>query len=151
MGSGSDGSTHMALRGSKPIFTAGWQQGFAVATESAMPCTFQIFTEADPTYDAATDTWTSTKVVHYSGAARIQPIRTARDRRDAGNDTFILSYRVQIPLSTVDFRPGMEGRCTDSPLNPTLKNYVYTMREVGDSGNPLETTLEFDVNQETIA
>lgn len=149
MGTGSDGEP-VALRGARPIFTAEWQEGLTAGPNSAQPCTFQVFSVAGQTYNPVTDTWTETKTVHYDGPARVQPIRGSRTQRYPGDETPVLSYRVQIPLSTKDFRPGMQGRCTASPLNPTLTKYAFVLREVGNSGNPIETTLEFEVNQETV-
>lgn len=140
----------------RPLFNTAWQAGLARSAETAQIATILIYDPATSTstYNPVTNKFESIPVTIYSGPARVQPIRSAAETSDGGgNDTTVQTIRVQLPIDAtvgIDFRPRHRGKVTSSPLFTGLTKYVYTLREVADSSNPFERTLEFDVNQEAV-
>lgn len=143
----------MALGPARPLFDQRWVDRLSPSVEGSMVATVQFYDPETGTsvYDPETGTYTSTPTVLYAGKARVQPIRSALDKSNGGNDTTLQTVLVSIPISagkTLDLRPWHRGRVTLSPLNPTLVNFVYVVKEVLDSSNPLERTFHFTVDQE---
>lgn len=140
----------------RPLFNMQWQAGLAKAVQPAQIATVQIYDPATSTsvFNPATNKFTNVPVVVYYGPARVQPVRGAGfSTNGVGDDTTIQGVRMQLPINAtlgIDFRTKHRGKVIDSPLFPTLTKYVFTLREIMDSSNPFERTLEFDVNQEAL-
>lgn len=136
------------------LFNPAWVARLKGAPESAMAATVYIYDPNSSTevYDADTDTWTETPTSVYSGRGRVQPLRSANDREQPGNETTVQTVLVSIPITTntLDFRPGLQMEVLTAPLNPSLLTYKFVLQEILDSSNPLERTLMFQVNQETV-
>lgn len=116
-----------------------------------MTAEVRIFTPGVKEYDPDTDTWTSTDTTHYTGKARVQPVRSARETNNTGDGTFVQRVRFQIPISAdVDLRPDQQVRVTAAPLNPDLLDQQFVIVEVTDSSNPFERTFECTSNIETV-
>lgn len=138
----------------RTLFSPAWQEALRGAPESAMDATVLIY---DPNvqndvYDADTDTWTRVPSNIYSGKARVQPLRSANDIAQPGNETTVQTVLISIPISTnsLAFRPGLRAEVLSAPLNPSLLAYQFVLSDITDSSNPIERTLLFTVNQETV-
>lgn len=141
----------MALGPTRPLFDQRWVDRLSPSVETSMVASVQFYdpNSGTATYDPVTGTYTTTPTVVYSGKARVQPVRSASDAAD----TTVQSVLVSIPIAvgkTLDLRPYHRGKVTSSPLNPTLLNFVYVVKEVMDSSNPLERTFYFTVDQEAV-
>jgi hypothetical protein len=138
----------------RTLFSAAWQEALRGAPESAMDATVLIYdpnTSSD-VYDADTDTWTRVPTNVYSGKARVQPLRNVTNIPQPGNETTVQPVLISIPITTneIDFRPGLRAEVLSSPLNPGLTAYQFVLSDIIDSSNPIERTLMFTVNQETV-
>lgn len=139
----------------KMLFSPAWVNSVKGAPESAMVATVYIF---DPrssleVYDAETDVWTEVPTSVYSGRGRVQPLRSANDKEQPGNETTVQAVLVSLPIAetaTLNFRPGLQMNVLTAPLNPSLTTYQFVLQEITDSSNPIERTLIFQVNQETV-
>jgi hypothetical protein len=110
------------------------------------------------TYDAATNTWTSTTEAVYSGRARIQQVNAVSETSDNYNPTFVKTVRVQIAYNTneasgavgamPDIRPGQKMRVTASPYNESLTKFIYVVTDVLNSSNSWERTILCRVDTE---
>ena len=137
----------MSLR--RGLFSTKWQAGLARTAETAMAANIDVYTPStDKTYNVDTDTWTRTAdTVHYTGKARVQPLRSSRE----STGTTVQRVRFQIPVAYIGFlRVDQQVRVNVSPLNPALAQYQYVVVEVVDSSNPFEATFECSVNDETL-
>lgn len=135
------------------LFNPAWVEALRGAPESAMSATVLIY---DPKtsqriYDPETDTWTDVQQTIWSGPARVQPLRSANNKDQPGNETTVQTVLVSIPVDAViePFRPGLQLDVLTAPLNPSLTTYQFVLQEIIDSSNPLERTLMFTVDQET--
>lgn len=139
----------------RDYFTARWQKGLEASRSMFMPCSVRIYTLGEAVYDPATNTYTYPDSVDvYAGKARVQPIRSATQRILPQDNTFVQTVLVSVPITpvqSVDFRGGMQARVTECLLFPGLTTYQYVIQEVMDSGNPVERTLLFTVDQEAVA
>jgi len=136
-----------------PLFTSQWVAELKSTPESAQIATVSIVTPGAATYDPATDQWVGSGTLMYAGPARVQPMQAAANREVRGNETTVQRVLFSLPIDLargIDFRTGWLGRVTASPLNPSLLHYQYVLTEIVDSSNPIETTLLFSVNQETV-
>ena len=116
-----------------------------------MVATVEIYTEGQRDYDPDTDTWVVPTTVHYTGKARVQPVRSSREVVKTGDATTVQRVRFQIPVgSTPALRPDVLVKVTSSPLNPSLLTYQFVVVEMVDSSNPFEQTFEATVNNETV-
>lgn len=142
----------------KPLFTQAWVDGLRAVPEAGMTARFKISSTTYGAWDPATDDKeVLVHKVYYEGPARVQPLRTATRRTTEGNDTSVQPVLVSIPISTpefpdimdTDFRVGLDGEVTSSPLNPALMLVKFRLSEFLDSSNPFERTIMFNVNQES--
>lgn len=146
----------MAMRTRKTIFTQGWVDGLRHVPESGMICTVVITDPdiEDLVLDMETGQYTGGEPTVILGPikARIQPLRSAVPRDRAGDDARVQTVLVSMPVETlsVPLTSAYRLKVTVSPLNPDLLRYEYRIRELLDSGNPLERTILCDVNQETV-
>lgn len=137
--------------GPRPLFSAKWVAGLAPVAEAAMAARIKVYTPGPRTYDPDTDTWEVSETVHYTGKARVQPVRSSRDEANTGDATTVQRVRFQIPVGSLpELRPDMQVRVTESPLNPSLLSYLFIAVEVADSSNPFEQTFEAMMNNETV-
>lgn len=92
-------------------------------------------------------TTTISKYVVQNVPARIQPIRASVHKASAVNPTEVQNFLVSMPVtSRVPVLLGTRMRVVSSPLNPTLEDLTFSLREISDSSNPLEWTLVFTVD-----
>lgn len=144
----------MALSATRrPLFSQRWVDGLAPIAESAMSAIIRVFIPGQGrVYDVDTDTWTNTPdTVLYTGPARVQPIRSAREARATGDSTTVQSIRFQVPVSSgLTVRPDTQVRVTACTLSPALLTYQYVIRDTAESSNPFEITFEATVNNETV-
>lgn len=129
-----------------------WVTHNRAAVESAMLATIEIF---DPnvgtsTYNAATNSWTSSRTVLWTGKARIQPVRNAALRANMGNPTSIQEVEVHIPLDedTPDVRPNYQIFVVSSPFDTSLEKYIITVRGSVNSTNPWHKIVRGEIDQE---
>lgn len=148
-------------RNERTLFSPAWQEALRGAPESAMDATVLIFdtnTTGD-VYNPDTDTWTRVVTTVYgpgvgdvTGKARVQPLRGTNTIEQSGNETGVQTVLVSLPIATkaIDFRPDMRLNVLTSRLNPSLVHYQFVLTDIVDSSNPIERTLMFSVDQETV-
>ena len=137
----------------RPIFTQEWVDALTPGREAAMPCKVYLYTLGDPQYNEETNTYEHTKTELYNGIARVQPLRTAQQRILPNDNTFVQQVLISVPISvtkSVDFRLGTQARVTEAPLLTSLTKMQYVLQEFMDSGNPIERTFLFTVDQEAV-
>lgn len=110
------------------------------------------------TYDATTNTWSGSKIVTYTGPARVQPISNAGDAGDTYNPTLFQNVKVELPYGKntlagsngvlPDFRPNDRLIVTSSPYNSVLTKFVFSVVGVMNSSNAWERTLLCRVDTE---
>lgn len=135
------------------LFTKRWQDEVSPVPESGMAGTVRVYDPnlGDAEWDFDAGEWTGTAPDIYTGPARIQPLRSTNDKAQPGDSTTVQQVLVSIPVSRaagVEFETFHQAVITASPLNADLGRYVFALRELMDSTNPLERTLIFTVNQE---
>lgn len=146
----------MALGRNTEVFSQKWQTRLAPATLNTMPCQVEFYDPelSEAVFDYSTGTWSEGEVKRlWSGMARIQPIRGTSSVNNNANDTTVQSVLVSIPIfdgRDLDLRTRDRGRVLSAPLMPVLKNYVYVAQEIIDSGNAIERTFVFRVDQERV-
>lgn len=138
-----------------PLFSQAWVDGLKQVPESAMVGTVQFY---DPetgaaVYDPVTNSYVTVPSVvgPASIPARVQPVRSAAQRNNLANDTTVQTVLVSIPIDiglNLDLRPKHRAKVLTSPLMPVLSSFVYVVREIMDSTNPIERTFYFSVDQE---
>lgn len=138
-----------------PLFSPAWVAALAPSAQAAQVATVRIYDPnvSQTVYDPIANTWVTATTEVYFGAARVQPLRGANQAPSTGNDTRVQSVLFALPIaatSALDFRTGLQAQVIDSPLNPSLLGYQYVLVEIMDSSNPVERTLIFTVNQETV-
>lgn len=110
-------------------------------------------TVSEAIYDPVTNAYITVPEILLTCKARVQPIRSAAQKAVPGNSTSVQTVLVSVPIGlakNLDLRPKHRAKVLDSPLMPVLANFLYVVREVIDSSNPIERTFQFDVNQETV-
>ena len=133
------------------IFTQEWVDANKGVPESAMNCKIMLsrrISSGKPTWNPETGEFENTTLVEIfeNVKARIQPLRSAVPKEVPGNDTIAQTMLVSYPITqteTVNVDDLL--KVTDSPLNPDLLRYRMRVREVLDSGNPLERTVQCEV------
>lgn len=132
--------------GPRPLFSAKWVAGLAPVAEAAMVATIEAFTviPGSEVYDPDEDEWVEDRTVHYTGKARIQPLRSSRDQAA----THTQRVRFQVPVNRYAPEPDHQVKVTVSPLNPALLTAQFVVVENTDSSNPFETTFECTSNIE---
>jgi len=140
----------MALRGHlTDIFTQEWVDALKGTPESAMAAKVRIYTQGELVYVPGENEYIVEEITHYSGKARVQPIRMEVQTFQTGNPTSIQNIRVQLPIgANFDIRLGMVVQVTSAPLNPVLEEYIYNISKVADSSNPIERTFQCTIDQE---
>lgn len=140
----------MALRGHNVnIFTEGWVNALADTPEAAMAAEIRIFSRGKPVYDPVKHEYVAEETTHYTGKARVQPIRMEVQTYQLGNPTSIQNIRVQIPIKyNFDIKLGMIVEVTEAPLNEVLKGYTYNVSKIADSSNPIERSFQCTIDQE---
>lgn len=140
--------------GSHGVFTQQWQTTLSRIPERFMSAKIRVTKpgEGERTYDPLTDTWTEPgAVVLYEGKARLQPLRSARDAKNPGDDTSIQAVRLQVPLNAIpDLAMNYEVEVLECPTNPSLVKFEYIVNEIVDGSNPIEQTFEATVNNESV-
>lgn len=130
------------------VFTPKWQAAVSVAPERGMVATVTIY---DPDSTSATfvpgvGMVTVPATPWYTGKARIQPLRSARQTEGTRIQAVLVSVPITGPF-TGDVGIGFTMDVTDGGLlNEDNKTMVFTCTETMDSSNPVERTLYFDVN-----
>lgn len=140
-------------RASRPIFTQEWVDALTPGRQSAMPCKVSIYVLGERTYIEETNSYEYVKTVVYDGIARVQPLRSAQQRILPNDNTFVQQVLISVPISVTkdtDFRLGFQARVSEAPLMPSLTKYQYVMQEFMDSGNPIERTFLFTVDEEMV-
>lgn len=110
------------------------------------------------TYDAATNTWTSSRSVLWTGKARLQAVRSASNRQNKMNPTSIQEVEVHIDLrgntlagaeyTMPEIRPSYQIFITDSPYDETLESYILTVRSSVTTSNPWGRMLLCEIDEE---
>jgi hypothetical protein len=133
------------------LFTLAWVGAIKSVPESAMSATIHVYHTQGSTYDPNADEWTETVVDIYTGAARVQPLRSANLKKLPGNETTVITFLFSIPVenNTLDIRTGHQVVVTEAVLNPALTTYEFVVSEITDSSNPVERTFLCTMNQET--
>jgi hypothetical protein len=109
-------------------------------------------------YDAESNTWSSSAIEVYTGRARIQPVNAVNESGDNFNPSFFKTVRVQISYNKneiegfspdmPDIRPGHKMRVSSAPYNETLSKFIYVVTDVLNSSNAWERTLLCKVDTE---
>lgn len=144
----------MALRprgGERPLFSQRWVDGLAKAAGTWMPCEIEVYAlNGEPVRDPVFDTWTETTTTHYTGKARVQPVRSSREVQNTGDPTTTQRVRFQVPVGDWGLLPDQRVTVTSATLNPALERSQFVVVEITDSSNPFETTFECTTNLETV-
>ena len=142
----------MALTRNRPIFSDKWVDRLKGAPESAMIATVSIYYPDDVTATLVGKKYET--VINYTKQdvkARVQPVRAPVQKFISTGGTDIQNVRISMPIDErVEMRPQMRVVVTSSPLNPKLTGFVYIAKEVMDSSNPLEWTIECEVDTEVV-
>lgn len=110
-------------------------------------------------YDAATNTWSGTTTILWSGSARIQPRNATASRTNSPVDpgsNQVIEMNIGLRENQVigsngvmpDLRPGYKVRVTSSPYDPTMVNFDFVIRAVLNSSNPWNRQILCEVNEE---
>jgi hypothetical protein len=137
------------------LFTQAWVDALKGTPEQGMVATIELYepNTGEALYDEETGEYVSEPTILYTGKARVQPMRSARQGGVQGNDSYSQVVQFQIPIDQgklIDIRPKHRVKVTAAPLNPMLTKYLYAVSEVLDSSNPLERTFYATVNLETV-
>jgi hypothetical protein len=113
-------------------------------------------------YDPATNTFSGSKVILYTGQARIQPTSNPTESTDSYNPTSLQVVRIILPLNkntlagsegvVPDIRTNNKVRVTTSAYNSQLLAFSYEVIGILNSSNAWERTLicrvdmELDIN-----
>ncbi len=118
--------------------------------EAGMLATIEVFNPKvnQGVYDAATNTWTSSREVLWTGKARVQPVRNAALRANMNNPTSIQEVEIHIPIDAPDIRPNYQVFITDAPYDPSLEGYIVTVRGSVNSSNPWHKVVRGEIDQE---
>lgn len=110
------------------------------------------------TYNATTNTWTSSSTELFVGKARIQPVSGANEVATSINPTAIQTVLVQISkhknesetagTEIPDLRPNDRLKVLSSPSNNQLEKYIFVVNRVLNSSNAWEISLECKVDIE---
>src|SRR5690625_5230825 len=140
----------MALRGHQiDIFTPEWVNALKGSPESGMAAEIQVYSRGEVVYNAELNEYTTEETVHYSGKARVQPIRMEVQTYQVRNPTSIQNIRVQIPIDAdFDVRRAMVGRVTAAPRYEVPTRYSSNVPKVADSSSPFERTFQSTIDQE---
>ena len=136
------------LKAEPELFSQAWVDENKDVPESAMNCAITI-TRITGTgaWDPVTGTVTSTTTTVLTTKARIQPLRSAVPKEVPGNDTFTQVMLVSYPVTkTAAVNVGDILKVTASPLNADLLRYNFRVKELMDSGNILERTIQCEVD-----
>ena len=138
--------------GSSELFSARWVAALAPAAESAMAATIRIFSPGVPVYNASTDTWSDPSTTVYAGKARIQPLRTPREKAQPGDATTVTQVLFSIPIANnaVALTKDLQVTVTAAPLNPSMLHYKFVIVSIVDSSNPFERTFHCTMDQESL-
>ena len=115
-------------------------------------------------YDAETNTWTKDVDIVWTGKARIQPRHANGGRGGVGNMVTgidpSLSQVIEVSIGLrenqllgsngvmPDIRPGFKIVVTESPFDPNLVNFDFTVRSVVNSSNPWHRQILCEINEE---
>ena len=139
----------MGLLKTEPeLFSQEWVDENKGVPESGMNCAITI-TRITGTgvWNPETGTVTSTTTTVLTTKARIQPLRSSVPKEVPGNDTFTQVMLVSYPVTkTATVKVGDILKVTKSPLNADLLRYDFRVKELLDSGNILERTIQCEVD-----
>lgn len=136
------------LKAEPELFSQAWIDENKDVPESAMNCAITI-TRITGTgaWDPVTGTVSSTTTTVLTTKARIQPLRSSVPKEVPGNDTFTQVALVSYPVTkTATVKVGDILKVTASPLNVDLLGYDFRVKELMDSGNILERTIQCEVD-----
>ena len=136
------------LKAEPELFSQAWVDENKDVPESAMNCAITI-TRITGTgaWDPVTGTVSSTTTTVLTTKARIQPLRSSVPKEVPGNDTFTQVMLVSYPVTkTAAVNVGDILKVTASPLNADLLRYNFRVKELMDSGNILERTIQCEVD-----
>ena len=136
------------LKAEPELFSQEWVDENKDVPESAMNCAITI-TRITGTgaWDPVTGTVSSTTTTVLTTKARIQPLRSSVPKEVPGNDTFTQVMLVSYPVTkTAAVNVGDILKVTASPLNADLLRYNFRVKELMDSGNILERTIQCEVD-----
>ncbi len=136
------------------LFNKRWQEELHTATQKAYVAKVEIFSvdTSDAVFDPNTGEYTypNDKVVHYSGPARVQPIRSSNKVNSGAYDTQTQAVLFSISDPSLDLRLDWRVVVTECALNPVLTQYKYVIEELMDSQNLVERTFITKVDQEVV-
>lgn len=132
------------------LFTQEWVDANRGVPESGMNCQIKIERltgRGTGEWNPETGTYTGmTLSTILTSKARIQPLRSAVPKEVPGNDTITQTMLISYPVSeTASIHVEDIVKVTSSPLNADLLRYRMRVREVLDSGNILERTIQCEV------
>ena len=136
------------LKAEPELFSQEWVDENKDVPESAMNCAITI-TRITGTgaWDPVTGTVSSTTTTVLTTKARIQPLRSSVPKEVPGNDTFTQVMLVSYPVTkTAAVNVGDILKVTASPLNADLLRYNFRVKELMDSGNIIERTIQCEVD-----
>jgi len=124
-------------------------------------CDITIYNEnlGSRTYNATTNTWTTSDTAIWSGKARIQPSNHASNRGSNVNPTSVREIQFQIAFNKnevvgatapmADIRPGNYIIVENSPKDAALETFSYVVKSVINGSNPWQRTIIADVDMES--
>jgi len=112
----------------------------------------------DGSYNAATNTFTSSRTVLWTGKARIQAVRSSILKQNDNNPTNSQELEIHLDMrgntlagsegEMPDIRPNYQIFVTSSPYDETLENYILTVRSSISTSNPWGKMLLCEVDLE---
>lgn len=142
----------MPLNRDRALFTQEWINKLKTTPESAMVAEVSIWHPDDMTSVLVGKKYVTSVVYTLENVpARVQPLRASGQKFIAVNGTEVQVFTVQMPIEyRLDLRPGTMMKVTKSPYNPVLTKFTYVLKEVADSVNPIEWTLQFESDTELV-
>lgn len=134
------------------LFTPVWVQKLKKTPELAQNCKVSIWDPDNQVSELVGKKYET--VIQYTlqnTPARVQPVRAAVQKFVAVNGTEVQVVQFSLPIdSRVNIRPGTKVRVTDAELNFALKSFIFVVKEVMDSGNPIEWTFTAEADTELV-
>lgn len=128
------------------IFNPAWIDDLSRVPNAGMTATIEIFDRGmgDAEYDIKLGEYVypEAEKIIYSGMARVQQIRMARNVPNNASDTLVQAVRFQIPKNSATLKTDYRVRVTECDLNPHLLTYEFVIQGIINSSNPIEQTFE---------
>ena len=132
---------------SDTVFTDAWAAGVFGSWSVLCNAQIEIYTPGARVYNSTTGDYTqSADTTHWSGRARVAPVRSGERNLVEGDDSVAQSFRVQIPRNSVEVTDVMRVRVTDGGLNEFMPHWDFHIRDFYNQSGAFEQTFIVTVN-----